>query len=130
MSYWQLQVFTASRLVLCPTIWFWCWRKRPRGMVAWMSLAFAYFLLTDHFDGQIARNQGLESELGYWLDHVGDLLFYGVVVLSIVKGSREPALARRRRAGGPPPMPPPSSATAAPGAAEPTPAPTEGPTGT
>ncbi len=96
-------------------------------MVAWMSLAFAYFLLTDHFDGQIARNQGLESELGFWLDHVGDLLFYGVVVLSIVKGSREPALARRRRGAIPPPAPPTSASTSAPPVGEPVPGPTQTP---
>ena len=105
MTYWQLQLFTASRLLLCPTLWLWCWWKRPRRMVLWMALAFVYFFFTDHFDGQIARNQGLESELGYWLDHAGDLLFYGVVVLTIVKGSREPGLARRRR-GAPPPVGP------------------------
>lgn len=108
MTYWQLQLFTASRLLLCPTVWWWCWWRRPRGMVAWMSLAFAYFLVTDHYDGQIARTQGLESELGFWLDHTADLLFYGVVVLSILKGSREPGPVRRRR-GVPPPAPPSSA---------------------
>ncbi len=97
MTYWQLQVFTASRLLLCPSLWLWCWWKRPRRMAVWMALAFVYFFFTDHFDGQIARNQGLESELGYWLDHAADFLFYGVIVFTIVKGSREPALLRRRR---------------------------------
>jgi len=75
-----------------------------------MSLAFAWFLLTDHYDGSWARRYGLVSELGFWLDHLGDVAFYGAVVLSLVKGTREPPLARRRRGAGPaaaPPPPPP-----------------------
>ena len=99
MTYFWLNTITASRIVVCVPVWLWCWWKRPRGMVAWMTLDFAYFLLTDHYDGQWAREYGLVSELGFWLDHSGDLLFYGALVLSIIAGSREPAakkLARRR----------------------------------
>ena len=69
-------------------------------MVLWMVLVFAGFLATDHYDGQWARNYGLESGLGYWLDHVGDVLFYGVVVLSIIRGSTEPEARRRGTKGG------------------------------
>jgi hypothetical protein len=100
LTFLLLNLITASRSVLCPVVWFWCWRKRPRRMVLWMVLAFAYFLVTDHYDGQWAREYGLESRLGYWLDHLGDFLFYGVVVLSIIRGSTEPPLARRRTKGG------------------------------
>lgn len=112
MTYWLLNALTATRLLVCAPVWFWCWWKRPRFMVAWMSLAFAWFLLSDHFDGYWARTYGLVSELGFWLDHLGDVAFYGAVVLSIVKGTREPERVRRRRAGpaaAPPPPPPPRS---------------------
>ena len=100
MTYFWLNVVTASRIVVCFPVWMWCWWKRPRLMVAWMSLDFAYFFVTDHLDGQWAREYGLVSDLGYWLDHGGDFLFYGAVVLSIIAGSREPAarkpVAKRR----------------------------------
>lgn len=110
MTYWLLNALTATRLLVCAPVWFWCWWKRPRRMVLWMSLAFAWFLLSDHFDGYWARRYGLTSELGFWLDHVGDVAFYGAVVLSLVKGTREPEAARRRRPSGrddAPPSPPP-----------------------
>jgi phosphatidylglycerophosphate synthase len=98
MSYWLLNAITATRLLVCAPVWLWCWWRRPRRMVLWMALAFAWFLLSDHFDGQWARANGgaLQSELGYWLDHLGDFAFYGVVVLTLVKGSREAGVERRR----------------------------------
>lgn len=105
MSYLALNLITASRLLLCPSIWFWCWWNRPKRMVLWMTLAFAYFLVTDHFDGQWARAYGLTSELGYWLDHVGDFLFYGIMAVTIMKGPREPEVRRRSKAGATPPTP-------------------------
>jgi phosphatidylglycerophosphate synthase len=107
LTYWWLQALTATRLLVCAPVWFWCWWKRPRRMVLWMSLAFTWFLFTDHFDGQWARGYGLTSELGFWLDHLGDFAFYGVVVLSIVLGSRERDGPRRRRPTAPPSPPPP-----------------------
>ena len=124
MTFFWLNFITASRIFVCFPLWLWCWWKRPRGMVAWMTLDFAYFLITDHYDGQWAREYGLVSELGFWLDHSGDLLFYGAVVLSIIVGSREPAAkkpsgqrAREAAAGAAsgasaeamPPPPPPSA---------------------
>lgn len=112
MTYLELNLVTASRSVLCPIVWFWCWWKRPRRMVAWMTLALAYFVFTDHFDGQWAREYGLVSELGYWLDHGGDFLFYGVVVLTLIKGPREGATwGRRSRRARPAPGPTPPSPT-------------------
>jgi phosphatidylglycerophosphate synthase len=96
MTYWLLNAITATQLFVCAPVWLWCWWKRPRRMVVWMALAFGWFLLSDHFDGQWARAYGLESELGYWLDHIGDFVFYGAVVLTIVKGSREAGAPRRR----------------------------------
>jgi len=97
MTYLLLNLFTASRLVFCAPIWLWCWWKRPRGMLLWMCLDFFYFLVTDHLDGAWAREYGLTSELGYWLDHSADFLFYGAVVLTILKGSREPPARRATR---------------------------------
>jgi phosphatidylglycerophosphate synthase len=96
MSFWLLTAVTTVRLVVCGPVWFWCWWKRPKRMVLWMSLVFAYFVLSDHFDGAWARTHGLTSELGYWLDHAADFVFYGIVVLTIVKGTREPGPGRRR----------------------------------
>ncbi len=91
MTFFWLNAITASRLVFCGPIWLWCWWKRPTWMVLWMTLDFAYFLVTDHLDGQWARRYGLVSELGFWLDHLGDFVFYGCVVLTLFLGSREPA---------------------------------------
>lgn len=99
MSYWLLQAFTAARLFVLAPLWLWCWWRRPRGMVAWMALAAVGFLLSDHFDGQWARRYGLESRLGFWLDHLGDVAFYGAIVFTTIRGSREPGPRRRR---GPP----------------------------
>ena len=100
MTFLLLNLITVSRSVGCPIVWFWCWRRRPKRMVLWMVLAFAYFLVTDHYDGQWAREYGLASELGFWLDHLGDFCFYGVVVMSIILGPREASLERRRTRGG------------------------------
>jgi phosphatidylglycerophosphate synthase len=107
VTYFWLNVVTASRLLLCGPIWLWCWWKRPRGMALWMTLAVAWFLVTDHLDGIWARENGLVSELGYWLDHVGDFVFYGSVVLTLVFGTREAAAGhRRKRSATPPPKAP------------------------
>lgn len=103
MTFLELNLLTASRSVLCPIVWFACWWKRPRGMVLWMVLDFAYFLVTDKLDGEWASAYGLRSRLGFWLDHLGDFAFYGVVVLSFIMGSREPDRARRRRTNAPGP---------------------------
>ncbi|MCC7138956.1 MAG: CDP-alcohol phosphatidyltransferase family protein [Planctomycetes bacterium] len=98
MAFWLLQAFTAVRLFGCAPLWLWCWWRRPRGMVAWMALAAMVFLFSDHFDGLWARAYGLESRLGFWLDHLGDVAFYGAVVLTTIAGSREPGPRRRRAA--------------------------------
>lgn len=116
MEYLLLNALTATRLLVCAPVWAWCWWRRPRRMVLWMTLAFTWFLFTDHFDGVWARTAHLDSELGFWLDHLGDVAFYGAVVVSVVRGSREPGLTRRRRGprGAPPPPPPTPSGTAPP----------------
>lgn len=85
-------------------------------MVLWMTLTLAYFVFTDHYDGQWAREYGLASQLGYWLDHVGDFLFYGVIVLTLFKGSREESSwgGARRKGSKPPVTSTPPSSTDAP----------------
>src|SRR5262245_48763363 len=123
MNFWLLNAITATRLVVCAPAWLWCWWRRPRAMVLWMSLVAAWFLATDHLDGgwaratrtgpppesvrpflehvdDLAQTYTLESRLGFWLDHGADFFFYGAVVLSLIKGSREPGLRRRSAARG------------------------------
>jgi phosphatidylglycerophosphate synthase len=107
VTYFWLNAITASRL-LCGPLWAWLWRKPVRGRPLWMFLVAAWFLLTDHFDGHWARDLGLASRLGEWLDHGADFVFYSCVVLSLVFGSGDgPETPRRRRAARPAPTPPP-----------------------
>src|SRR5207245_2449546 len=91
MNFWLLNAITASRLFGCAPLWFWCWWRRPRRMVLWMVLIAAWYLVTDHYDGQwarevregeppaavrpflehvddLAQTYTLESRLGFWLD--------------------------------------------------------------
>jgi phosphatidylglycerophosphate synthase len=104
-----LTVLTASRLVLCPALWLWCWWKRPRGMVVWMLLAIGGFLYTDFNDGTWARAYGLVTPWGYWLDHVGDVLMAAAVFFTMYRGSREAAARRRKRTVTPPRPPAPQA---------------------
>jgi phosphatidylglycerophosphate synthase len=108
MSYWLLNAITATRLVVCVPVWLWCWWKRPRGMVLWMLLDLVWFVGTDFLDGNWARENHLDSELGFWLDHSADFLFFGAMALTVLKGSREPAARRpdATRARGKTPTPP------------------------
>jgi phosphatidylglycerophosphate synthase len=100
-EFFWLNALTASR-TLCGLLWLWCWWKRPKWMVAYMAAAAAWFIGTDWYDGMWARNRGLVSELGYWLDHGADFLFYGALVLAIIRGSREPEMRRRPKRIAPP----------------------------
>ena len=95
-EFFWLNALTASRTLVCVPVWLWCWWKRPRWMVLWMVLDGAWFIGTDWFDGIWAKSRGLTSELGFWLDHGADFFFYGAVVLTLIKGSREPVQKRRR----------------------------------
>src|SRR5436190_24322660 len=96
-EFFWLNVLTASRTIVCVPVWLWCWWKRPRLMVLWMVLDGAWFIASDWYDGIWAKSRGLTSELGFWLDHGADFLFYGAVVLTLIKGSREPEQKRKRR---------------------------------
>jgi phosphatidylglycerophosphate synthase len=98
VTYFWLTAITASRL-LCGPLWAVLWWKPRRLRALWMVLIAAWFLLTDHFDGHWARDGGLESTLGKWLDHGSDVVFYSCVVFSLVFGSGDaPPLVRRGRA--------------------------------
>jgi phosphatidylglycerophosphate synthase len=120
VTYFWLTAITASRL-LCGPLWAWLWRKPRRLRPLFMFLIAAWFLLTDHFDGHWARDNGLTSKLGAYLDHGADFVFYSCVVFSLIFGSGDapPALRRRRPVAKPsiaeredetltpPPVPPP-----------------------
>lgn len=109
MTYLWLNVVTGSRL-LCGPVWLWCWWKRPRGMVLWMVLDFAWFVASDWWDGTYAREHRLDSDLGAVLDHGADVLFYGAIVCMLLFGSREADAERRKRRSPPTdPSPPPEA---------------------
>lgn len=118
MSYGLLTALTLTRPLVCVPLWAWCYWRRPRRMVLWMTLAALGFLASDHLDGVLARQHGLISPLGAWLDHGTDAVFYGLVLFTLVRGPREASLlprrARRRAPAPPPPdarpdVPPPPS---------------------
>ncbi len=97
MTFFWLNAITAARLLVCVPVWWWCWLKRPRAMVLWMTLAGAAFLVTDLMDGYWARTHGLESTLGFWLDHSADVLFYGSLFVTMWLGTREAGARRRHK---------------------------------
>lgn len=96
MSYGLLTALTLTRLLVCVPVWVWCYWRRPRRMVLWMTLAALGFLASDHLDGRLARQHGLASVLGAWLDHGTDAVFYGLVLFTLVRGPREAPLRPRR----------------------------------
>jgi hypothetical protein len=97
MTFELLTAVTAARLVVCPAFWLWCWLRRPPFRHVGYGLDLFVFLLTDHLDGVWAREYGLTSRLGYWLDHVGDFLFYFVVIVTGIASANRGALVRRKR---------------------------------
>jgi phosphatidylglycerophosphate synthase len=105
-AFW-LTAFTGSRLFVCVPVWLWCWWRRPRGMVVWMTLAALAFVATDFTDGRIARAHGLDTRAGFWLDHLADLFGILAMAATIVLGPREErARGARGRAPRRPPAPP------------------------
>jgi phosphatidylglycerophosphate synthase len=92
-----LTAMTASRLLVCVPVFVWCWRRRPRGMVAWMTLATLAFVATDFHDGRIAREHGLESRLGHWLDRAGDVAGTLAMAAAVILGPRGETTGRRPR---------------------------------
>ena len=105
MTLFWLTVITASRLAVCVPVWLWCWWKRPKGMVVWMALAVAWYVYSDMNDGNWARENGLVTDGGYWLDHSSDVLFWGSVFFTTYRGSREAAAKRRAKRVVTPPDP-------------------------
>lgn len=107
LHFW-LTVVTASRW-LCTPLWWWLWRKQGGGVVAARVAIIAWFGLTDYSDGHFARQHGLVTEWGGWLDHLADWAFALSVILLGMAESRfahRPRRARRtanRAASTPPP---------------------------
>jgi phosphatidylglycerophosphate synthase len=93
--HWVLTAVTASRW-LCTPLWWWLWRKEGAWIIAARVAILAWFGITDATDGRFARTHGLVTPFGGWLDHLGDWLFAGSVLLLAIADSGGGG---RRRAG-------------------------------
>ncbi|MBM4016637.1 MAG: CDP-alcohol phosphatidyltransferase family protein [Planctomycetes bacterium] len=93
--HWVLTAVTASRW-LCTPLWWWLWRKEGAWIIAARVAILAWFGITDATDGRLARTHGLATGWGGWLDHLGDWLFAGSVILLAMAETR--AAVRRRGA--------------------------------
>ena len=51
--------------------------------VAWGATLFALSRFLDHFDGELARQSGKTSKLGYYLDYVAGGISFGALFLSM-----------------------------------------------
>jgi phosphatidylglycerophosphate synthase len=58
----------------------------------WGAGIFVLARFMDHFDGELARQKGMTSRLGYYLDYVSGALSYGALFLGIGIGLRESGL--------------------------------------
>lgn len=102
LHFW-LTVVTASRW-LCTPLWWWLWRKQGGGVVAARVAIIAWFGLTDYCDGTFARQHGLVTEWGGWLDHLADWAFaLSVILLGMAESSFGGRRPRTRRPKGPAP---------------------------
>jgi phosphatidylglycerophosphate synthase len=70
-------------------------------MVLWMTLAALAFVATDLVDGRLAREAGLATTWGAWLDHGADVAAAFALVATLVIGSREPGRRARAKARAP-----------------------------
>lgn len=99
-----LTAVTASRW-LCTPLWWWLWRKEGALIIAARVAILAWFGITDATDGRLARSHGLVTGWGGWLDHLGDWLFAGSVLLLAMSDSKfSPRARRRARQGDQPPL--------------------------
>ena len=73
------------RLILLPVFMYLYWHAQSREdyIIAFVVLAVA--LLTDMFDGFIARRYNMITEWGKMLDPVADKLLQGILAISIIK---------------------------------------------
>ena len=58
----------------------------------WGAGVFVLARFMDHFDGELARQKGMTSRLGYYLDYLSGALSYGALFMCIGIGLRESAL--------------------------------------
>jgi phosphatidylglycerophosphate synthase len=58
----------------------------------WGAGIFALARFMDHFDGELARQKGMTSRLGYYLDYISGALSYGALFLCIGVGLRDSGL--------------------------------------
>jgi phosphatidylglycerophosphate synthase len=98
-----LTIVTSSRLILCPPLWWWLWRRHGAWVLAARCALIAWFGLTDYCDGDYARAHGLETPWGGWVDHLADWAF-GLTVLGLA--IRDSSFPKKRPARRPPSGPP------------------------
>lgn len=58
----------------------------------WGAGVFVLARFMDHFDGELARQKGMTSRLGYYLDYVSGAVSYGALFLGIGIGLRDSGL--------------------------------------
>jgi archaetidylinositol phosphate synthase len=58
----------------------------------WGAGVFVLARFMDHFDGELARQKGMTSRLGYYLDYLSGAIGYGALFICIGVGLRESAL--------------------------------------
>jgi phosphatidylglycerophosphate synthase len=58
----------------------------------WGAGVFVLARFMDHFDGELARQKGMTSRLGYYLDYLSGAASYGALFVCIGVGLRESAL--------------------------------------
>ncbi len=61
-------------------------------LVNWGAGLFVLSRFMDHFDGELARQKGMTSRLGYYLDYAGGGISYGALYLCLGIGLRDGAL--------------------------------------
>lgn len=61
-------------------------------LVNWGAGLFVLSRFMDHFDGELARQKGMTSKLGYYLDYVGGGISYGALYLCLGLGLRHGVL--------------------------------------
>lgn len=61
-------------------------------LMNWGAGLFVLSRFLDHFDGELARQKGMTSKLGYYLDYAGGAISYGALFLGLGFGLRHGAL--------------------------------------
>lgn len=78
-------VLTLLRLVLVPFFWFALFygdgHSTTARIVAWAIFAVA--CITDRFDGQLARNYGMATEFGAFIDPIADKTLIGAALIGL-----------------------------------------------